>query len=121
MNSSMSTPEELQVFKALKVDFCLTFYCINKVNNVQVFNFLLCICYFNQRANLRYFVRNGILLVKHKSSSLPLTLYHTILTFNDPEKSCLLKTLWEKVKMLETSIFTFSHNVFYPSHEEFLF
>ena len=26
----------------------------------------------------------------------------------------LLKTLWEKKKMLLTSIFFFSHNVFYP-------
>ena len=31
----------------------------------------------------------------------------------------LLKTLWEKEKMLVTSIFSFSHNVFYPSTDEF--
>ena len=54
-----------------------------------------------------------------------LTLYHTISTFNDlekkKEKESLLKTLWEKEKMLVTSISSLSHNVFYPSQEEFLF
>ena len=29
--------------------------------------------------------------------------------------SSLLKTLWENEKMLVTSIFSFSHNVFYPN------
>ena len=32
-----------------------------------------------------------------------------------------LKTLPEKEKMLVTSIFSFSHNVFYPSIDSFLF
>ena len=32
-----------------------------------------------------------------------------------PSKRNLLKTLWEKEKMLVTSIFSFSHNAFYPS------
>ena len=42
------------------------------------------------------------------------TLYHTIPTFNDPkERASKLKTLWEKKKMLVTSIFFFSHNVLY--------
>ena len=41
-----------------------------------------------------------------------LTLYHTIPTFNDPQERSLLKTLWEKEKMLVTSIFSFSQNVF---------
>ena len=50
-----------------------------------------------------------------------LTLYHTIPTFNDPDKRSLLKTLWEKEKMLVTSIFSFSHNDFYPSKKECLF
>ena len=31
----------------------------------------------------------------------------------------LLKTLWEKEKMLVTSIFSFFHNVFYPSQNKF--
>ena len=31
----------------------------------------------------------------------------------------LLKTLWEKKKMLVTSIFFFSHNVFYPVKHNF--
>ena len=43
------------------------------------------------------------------------------MTFNDPHVRSLLKTLWEKEKMLVTSIFSFSHNVFYPSKKEFLF
>ena len=42
-------------------------------------------------------------------------LYHTVQTFNDPEKRRLLKTLWENEKMLVTSIFSFSRNVFYQS------
>ena len=51
-----------------------------------------------------------------------LTLYHTILTFNDPEKEAFKKkTLWEKEKMLVASIVSFSHNVLYPSQKEFLF
>ena len=50
-----------------------------------------------------------------------LTPYHTIPTFNDPEKESLFKTLWEKEKMLVTSIFYFSHNVFNPSLTEFQF
>ena len=33
----------------------------------------------------------------------------------------LLKTLWEKEKMLATSIFSFSHNIFYPSQDKFPF
>ena len=42
-----------------------------------------------------------------------LTLNHTILTFYQPWERCLLKTWWEKEKMLVTSMFSFSHNVFY--------
>ena len=38
-----------------------------------------------------------------------LTLYHAIPTFNNPLERGLLKTLWEKKKML---IFSFSQNVF---------
>ena len=40
-------------------------------------------------------------------------IFRTIPRPDDPEKS-LLKTLWEKKKMLVTSIFFFSQNVFYP-------
>ena len=35
--------------------------------------------------------------------------------FKDPEGRKLLKTLWEKEKMMISSIFSFSHNVFYRS------
>ena len=48
-----------------------------------------------------------------------LNLYHTIQTFKRPWKRRLLKTLWEKEKMLETSIFSFSPNVFYLSQNRF--
>ena len=40
------------------------------------------------------------------------TLYHKILTFNDPERKSLLKTLWKKEKMLVTSIFFFFPTMF---------
>ena len=49
-----------------------------------------------------------------------LTLQHTMPTFNDLETRSLLKTLWEKEKMLVTSIFCCSHNVFESSRKEFL-
>ena len=39
---------------------------------------------------------------------------------NSEKKKDLLKTLWEKEKMLVTSILSFSHNVFYQFHSEFL-
>ena len=35
-------------------------------------------------------------------------------TFRHPWETSLLKTLWEKEKLLATSNFSFSHNVFYP-------
>ena len=40
---------------------------------------------------------------------------------HDFQRPCIkspLKTLWEKEKMLVTSIFSFSHNVFYPSQNK---
>ena len=40
------------------------------------------------------------------------TLYRIIPPFNDPNEEGL-KTLWEKEKMLVTSIFSFSHKVFH--------
>ena len=46
-----------------------------------------------------------------------LTQYHTISIFLPKEKG-ILKTLWEKEKMLVTSIFSFSHSVFYPIREK---
>ena len=62
-----------------------------------------------------------IVLVLHLD--MILTLYHTISTFNPlPSKPwflrvcsrSLLKTLWEKEKLLVMSNFSFSHTVFYP-------
>ena len=49
-----------------------------------------------------------------------LTLCHTIPTFNNPE-SKPFEYIVEKEKMLVTSIFSFSHNVFYPLQSNFLF
>ena len=39
--------------------------------------------------------------------------------FKQPQNRILLKTLWEQEKMLVTSIFSFSHNVSYPSQNKF--
>ena len=56
--------------------------------------------------------------IRHSSNNngfsdfCPLTLYHIIPTFNETEESSILKTLWEKEKMLVTSIFSNSHNLF---------
>ena len=62
-------------------------------------------------------IRIKISLKFQSSSCNP---HHTILTFNDPEKrSLLLKTLWEREKMLVTSIFSLSGNVFYPFQKEY--
>ena len=44
-----------------------------------------------------------------------LSLYHTVLTFNDLETRNLLKTLWEKEKMLVTSVLYCSQNKFHFS------
>ena len=49
-----------------------------------------------------------------KVSIVYLTLYHMIPAFNNLQERMLLETLWEKEKMLVSSIFSFSHNVFYP-------
>ena len=43
-----------------------------------------------------------------------LTLYYTIPSFNDLEEDVFRKHNGEKEKMLVTSIFSFSHHVFYP-------
>ena len=48
---------------------------------------------------------------------LNLTLYHIIPTFGE----AFLKTLWDKEKVLVSSIFSFSHNVFYSFKKDFLF
>ena len=40
-------------------------------------------------------------------------------TFDALEETNLLKTAWKKKKMLVTSIFSFSHNVFYPMKDKF--
>ena len=47
-----------------------------------------------------------------------LTCFHIIPTFNDPEKkkTRFLKSLWEKEKMLVTSIFSFFPHVFKRPH-----
>ena len=53
----------------------------------------------------------------HLYSKLPnfgSILYYTIITFEGPRKEAFLKILWEKEKMLVTSLFSSSNNVFYP-------
>jgi hypothetical protein len=68
--------------------------------------------------------------MQRKFSHIFLTLYHTIQNFNNPNKkdfnpfphndtilrpweTSLLKTPWEKEKLLVTSNFSFTHRVFY--------
>ena len=63
-----------------------------------------------------------ILYISHKYiAKRVITLDHTIPTFTGLEMGRLLKTLWEKEKMLVTSIFSFSHYVFYPSQNKVQF
>ena len=47
------------------------------------------------------------------------TFNRTITTFDEPGNEAFLKTLWKKEKLLVTSNFTLSHNVFYPSQNKF--
>ena len=48
-------------------------------------------------------------------------LTNIIPTFNEPEERAFWKTWREKEKMLVTSIFSLSHNVFHPSQNLFFF
>ena len=58
--------------------------------------------------------------ILEKRTDPRLTHYHIMTTFGALEEILsLLKTLWEKKKMLVTSIFFFSHNVFYPMKDNF--
>ena len=50
-----------------------------------------------------------------------LTLSNVIPTFNDPEKDTSRNHCGIKEKMLITTMFSFSHNVFYPSQSKFQF
>ena len=59
---------------------------------------------------------HGSLFSNNGNSSLP----HNP-DFKRPRKRRLLKTLWEKEKMLVPSIFSLSHNVFYPFRNKFQF
>ena len=49
---------------------------------------------------------------------LQLTLYHTNLTFKDPEKNWLLETLWENEKILVNSIFSSFNQFFYEKKKK---
>ena len=64
----------------------------------------------NQTAHYVHILCSLILDPHHQ---LCLTLYHTIPTFNNPKEEGFGKHYGEKEKMLVTSIFSFSHNVFY--------
>ena len=48
-----------------------------------------------------------------------LILYFTIPSLNNPKETDFLKTLWEKKKMLETSIFFFSKIVLFTGNNKF--
>ena len=50
--------------------------------------------------------------------SIVFSFYHTFPIFKDPKGEACRKRQWEKEKMLVTSIFSFSHNVFYPIKTE---
>ena len=50
-----------------------------------------------------------------------LPLYHTIQTFNDPEKEGFWKHCGKRRKCWWTSIFSFSHNVLFPLQKKFNF
>ena len=61
--------------------------------------------------------RTSIFMDRFKNNfvKLPiLTLNHTFPTFNEPKKETFWKTMWEKEKMLVTSIFSFS--TMFPTH-----
>ena len=49
-----------------------------------------------------------------------LTHSHTMTPFDAPGKTSLLKTLWEKEKLLVMSNFSFSHSVFSTRLDNFL-
>ena len=55
------------------------------------------------------------------SSGKELTLYHTIPTFDNPENEAFRKLCGKKGKMLVTSIFFISHNVYYHPEKNFCF
>ena len=55
------------------------------------------------------------------SSGNMLTLYPIIQTFNDSEKEAFRKHCGKRRKCCLTSIFSFSHNVFYSSHNKVKF
>ena len=55
------------------------------------------------------------------TSGFFLTLFQTMPTFYDPLESGILKTFWEIEQMLGTSIFSFSHHVFYPFKRKLLY
>ena len=67
-----------------------------------------------------YYFTNGIweypYQMLHQEDSIKpgitVTLFHTILTFNPFENRSCFKTWLEKEKMMVTTVFSFSHNVF---------
>ena len=66
---------------------------------------------------LFYLIRHHIQKCVTKAS----TLYHTIPIFNDLGKRSILKTLWEKEKMMVSSIFSVAHDVSTLSKTNFNF
>ena len=107
-NDSAFSPFPTMFSTHLKKNFCVSVTFIvssaNALNLDQSINL-------SSGKGLKYFSFRKMSNVK--------ALYHTMSTFDGPEKDRLLKTLWEKEKMLVTSIFFFSHNVFYASQDKF--
>ena len=65
----------------------------------------------------------SVFAISHEFSTLPKkycinSLPHKF-NFNDPENNHIQKTSWEKEKLLVTSIFSFSQNVFYSFQRKF--
>ena len=64
-----------------------------------------------ETAKSEFYLLNRLPFLTKKT--LPLTLYSIDTYFNTSTTDNFLKTLWEKKKLLVTSNFFFSHNVFY--------
>ena len=108
----------LKVFDVVGASFCC-YLCDFVVVICHFFTFPTHLCNFEDNC---HFLLYACYMSYHICSYFPfgfimqgrqilLTLYHTILTFNDLKEEGFGKH-WEREKMVLTSIFSFSHNVF---------
>ena len=99
------------------LDKCSPLLCLDVVGDIWVSVFVCC-CYLTlyplgrQTLALIWLCQMGNQLEKSHGVEVTLTLSHTIPVFTCLQYS-LLKTLWEKEKLLITSNFSFPHSVFY--------